>query len=201
MGLRGAVAVVGAVAVLVSGCSSALTAEPVPAPLAVGALPTPDGRVLAEIYAGVLRGTGSPVRVVPVPADDGDLAALDAGEVSLVPEYTGRLLLRLQPGATAITSDDVSDALNGALPQGLSVSDQGLAQAPDAGNAGDEGGSAPALDVVPLMRSGVLTGAQIKALSVVAGELTTTDLAAMTRSVTSGESSPERVAADWLAAR
>lgn len=192
---------VAATAAVVTGCTSALTADPAPAPITVGAGDAPDSRVLAEIYAAVLRGAGSPVRVEPGLAEDADLAALDAGAVTLVPEYTGRLLLRLHPGSTAIDSEDVFEELNRSLPPGFSVSDQGSAEAPDAGDAGTEGSTRPAQDVVPLMRSGVLTTRQVKALSVVAGELTSADLAAMTESVARGERSPEQVAADWFAAR
>lgn len=189
-----------ATAAAVVGCapSSTLTADPAPAAVTVGAGASPDSRVLAEIYAGVLRGTGSPVRTEPGLAGGEDLTELDAGTVDLVPEYTGELLLRLQPGASAITSDEVYEELNRSLPQGLSVSDPGSAQAP---NAGEAGGTRPALDVVPVMRTGVLAEPQIKALSVVAGELTSAELAAMTDSVVRGERTPEQAAADWLAAR
>ncbi|GAA4477483.1 hypothetical protein GCM10023094_19830 [Rhodococcus olei] len=197
------VAAAATAAAAVAGCapSSTLTADPAPAAVTVGAGASPDSRVLAEIYAGVLRGAGSPVRTEPGLAGGEDLTALDAGTVTLVPEYTGELLLRLQPGASAITSDEVYEELNRSLPQGLSVSDPGSAQAPNAGDAGEEGGTRPALDVVPVMRTGVLTEPQIKALSVVAGELTSAELAAMTDSVDRGERTPEQAAADWLAAR
>lgn len=183
-------------AVLV-GCSTetGLTAEPAPASITVGAGSSPELAVVAEIYADVLRGTGSPVATAPEFGEGEDLTALDDGTVTLVPAYTGPLLLRLQPGAVAVESDEVFEELNRSLPQGLSVSDYGTAEDPDAGE-GDA-----AANVVPLMRSGVLSSAQVKALNVVAGELTTAELTEMREAVRSGERSPAEVAGDWLAAR
>lgn len=198
------VAAAGAVAAtaMLTGCApSTLTADPAPAALTVGAGPAAESQVLAEIYAGVLRGTGSPVRTRLGLTAEQELAELDSGAVTLVPAYTGGLLLRLQPQATAIEPDDVFEELNRSLPQGLSVSDYGTAERPGAGDAGEEGAAMPALNVVPLMRTGVLTTAQVKALNVVAGELTSDDLAEMGEAVRVDGRGPDRVAGDWLAAR
>ncbi|MFE3290368.1 glycine betaine ABC transporter substrate-binding protein [Rhodococcus sp. NPDC059234] len=197
----GAVAVV---AVLLSGCSSGDSGLDGPPPLpsiTVGSGQAAESRVLAEIYAGVLRGTGSPVDTRLGLAAGEDLTALDSGAVTLVPEYTGRLLERLHPGATATESDAVFEELNRSLPAGLSVSDYGMAQEPGSGEAGEAGSAEPAQNVVPLMRSGVLTAAQVKALNVVAGELTSAELAQMGDAVRSGERTADQAAADWLGAR
>ncbi|MFF0815448.1 glycine betaine ABC transporter substrate-binding protein [Rhodococcus sp. NPDC003318] len=196
----GALAVVTMAAALV-GCApdSSLTAEPAPAAITVGAGQAPDLAVLAEIYAGVLRGTGSPVDTAPGLAQGQDFAALDDGTVTLVPGYTGPLLQRLQPGATVVDPDDVFEELNRSLPQGLSVSDYGMAEQPGAGES-DEA-TEPAANVVPLMRSGVLTTAQVKALNVVAGELTSAELAEMSEAVRRGGLSPGQAAGEWLAQR
>lgn len=192
-----------AMAVVLVGCSTggATATDPAPAPITVGSGESPESRVLAEIYAAVLRGTGAPVQTRLGLPEEEYLAALDSGSVTLVPEYMGGLLMRLQPGATAIEPDDVFEELNRSLPQGLSVSDYATAEDPDAGDAGDEGSSEPARNVVPLMRSGALTTAQVKALNVVAGELTSDELAEMGDAVRSGELEPDRAAGDWLAAR
>lgn len=56
----------------------------------------------------------------------------------------------------------------------------------------------PAQNVVPLFRQGALGEAQIKALNIVAGELTTADLAEMIGQVRGGESSSGDVARAWL---
>ncbi|WP_207546161.1 glycine betaine ABC transporter substrate-binding protein [Mycobacteroides abscessus] len=55
----------------------------------------------------------------------------------------------------------------------------------------------PANSVVPLYRRNELTEAQVLSLNKVAGELTTGDLAAMTREV-SGGAEPQRVVGTWL---
>ncbi|QRY63566.1 ABC transporter substrate-binding protein [Gordonia sp. PDNC005] len=59
-------------------------------------------------------------------------------------------------------------------------------------------GTPIAQDLVPVFASGLLGKSQLKALSRVAGELTTADLAQMVREVRSG-SSPRAAAGQWLA--
>ncbi|WP_341257730.1 glycine betaine ABC transporter substrate-binding protein [Gordonia malaquae] len=59
-------------------------------------------------------------------------------------------------------------------------------------------GAPIAQDLVPVFASGLLGKPQLKALSRVAGELTTADLAQMVREVRGG-SSPRAVAGQWLA--
>lgn len=196
----GRVAGVLVVAAVLGGCSpsSPLTDDPAPRPVTVGAGESAESQVVAEIYADVLRGTGSTVRTRLGLDEDETLALLDSGEVTLVPEYTGSLLLQLNPRSTVTDSDEVFEELNRSLPQGLSVSDQGLAEDPAVTG---EAGERAAANVVPLMRTGALTTAQIKALNVVAGELTSDDLADMGEEVRGGERSPDQVAGDWLAAR
>lgn len=201
--MLGAAAAVTAVAGTLVGCSTGqvLSTEPDSGGITVGSGQSPDSRVLAEIYAEVLRGTGASVDTRLGLAEGEDLAALDAGAVDVLPEYMGGLLLRLQPGATVIEPDEVFEELNRSLPQGLSVSDYAVAEQPGAGDAGEDGSSAPAANVLPLIRSGALTPDQVKALNVVAGELTTDELAEMEDAVRRGDVEPDRAASDWLAAR
>ncbi|MBM7457647.1 glycine betaine ABC transporter substrate-binding protein [Rhodococcus coprophilus] len=169
--------------------------------ITVGSGQSPDSRVLAEIYAAVLRGTGASVDT-RLGLDDGEeLAALDDGSVDLVPEYMGGLLLRLQPGAEAIEPDEVFEELNRSLPQGLSVSDYAVAEQPGSGDAGEAGSEAAAANVVPLIRGGALTPRQVEALNVVAGELTTDELTEMGDAVSRGDVAPEHAANEWLSAR
>ncbi len=184
------------------GCSTGqvLSTEPASGVITVGSAESPDSRVLAEIYAAVLRGTGASVDTVGL-AEGEDLAALDAGEVDVLPEYMGGLLLRLQPGADAIEPDEVFEELNRSLPQGLSVSDYAVAEQPGAEDAGEDGSTTPAANVVPVIRGGALTPEQVKALNVVAGELTTEELTEMGDAVRRGDLEPDRAASDWLAAR
>ncbi|TQF65557.1 hypothetical protein FK531_20885 [Rhodococcus spelaei] len=195
---------VAVVALLLSGCSSddsSLAGAPALPAITVGSGQSAESQVLAEIYAKVLRGTGSPVDTRLGLAQGEDLTELDSGAVTLVPEYTGRLLERLHPGATETKPDAVFEELNRSLPTGLSVSDYGMAEEPGSGEAGTDGSGEPAQNVVPLMRTGVLTEAQVKALNVVAGELTSAELAQMGEAVRRGDRTADQAAADWLGAR
>lgn len=181
-----------------AGCAVDSTRVETPEPSAVivvGAGQSAESQVVAEIYAGVLRGTGSRVDTRLGLAPGQDLTELDAGSVALVPEYTGRLLERVHPGITETDPDKVYEELNKSLPEGLSVSDYASAEEPGT-DADDE-----PQNVVPLMRTGALTQAQVKALNVVAGELTSAELADMGEAVRGGGRGPGQVAADWLAAR
>jgi osmoprotectant transport system substrate-binding protein len=112
----------------------------------------------------------------------------------VVPDFTGQLLHYFQPDATLTDPDEVFEELNRSLPEGLSVSDYSDASL-------DTEKSAPAENVVPLIRNGVLTEDQVKALNVVAGELTSDDLASMAERVRVGELTPEQAADEWRAAR
>lgn len=93
-------------------------------PLVVGAQDSAQSRVLAEIYAQALARTGVAARVEPGLGDRADVfAALDAGTVTLAADHNGALLAELNEGATAGTTDEVTEELNGSLPQGMIVSD------------------------------------------------------------------------------
>ncbi|WP_072687450.1 ABC transporter substrate-binding protein [Rhodococcus marinonascens] len=96
----------------------------VPGDIIVGAGDTAESRILAEIYAGALRSTGTQVSTDPGLGDrTAYLGKLDAGDVTLVPEFTGGLLRHYDPASTETEQDDVFEALSKSLPQGLSVSD------------------------------------------------------------------------------
>lgn len=107
-------------AVLAVSCGGDDGAEPV----VVGAQQSAESRVLAEIYAQALARTGVPVRVEP---DLGDrtavFAALDAGTVTMAAEHNGALLAELNAGAEAAAGEEVTEDLNGSLPQGTITSD------------------------------------------------------------------------------
>ena len=76
--------------------------------------------MLAELYAAALRYRGAPARVQRMPDP---VAGLDSGEVAVVPGFTGRLLQRFAPGATAIEDEDVYRAMVAALPEGIAAGD------------------------------------------------------------------------------
>lgn len=90
----------------------------------VGAGDAVESRVLAEVYAGALARTGLRVAVEPGLGERGDyLGALDEGRVALVGEHTGALLAHFDDRSEARTPDDVLEALNRSLPEGLVVAD------------------------------------------------------------------------------
>jgi glycine betaine/choline ABC-type transport system substrate-binding protein len=108
--------VVGLFALVVVACGS-----PAPGPsLAVGATADPEMTLLANLYAAALRSYGSAAHVQTV---DDPLAALDSGDVSVVPGFTGRLLQKFAPGATVRTDSQVYGAMVGVLPEGVTAGD------------------------------------------------------------------------------
>ncbi|OQZ95593.1 glycine betaine ABC transporter substrate-binding protein [Mycolicibacter algericus] len=109
-------------ALLIAGCAD----RPGPAPLGVGTAPDPQSQVLAQLYASALRGAGAAVRIESV-ADP--VAALDAGQLTLVPGFTGRLLAVFAPDSTARSDRQVYWALAGALPEGLALGDYAMTAA------------------------------------------------------------------------
>lgn len=104
------------VALMPVGCAERHTAGDV----VVGAGPDTESSLLAELYAAALRYYGTPARVERS-ADP--LAELDSGDVRVVPGFTGRLLHRFAPGATAISDKDVYQAMVAALPEGVAAGD------------------------------------------------------------------------------
>lgn len=106
-------------AVLLAGCG----AHADPAPLTVGMWPDPQSQVLAHLYASALRGAGAAVRVESV-ADP--VAALDAGELTVVPGFTGHFLAMFADESAARSDRGVYWALAGALPEGLAVGDYAM---------------------------------------------------------------------------
>lgn len=272
-------------ALLSCAAMSCGAAEQPSSTIVVGSSDTVHSELLAQIYAGALRSTGAEVRTELDAGDSGDsLAALDRGDVDVVPELMGELLDTFDSTSEATEADDVFADLNKSLPQGLSVSDYATAEdgvalviadgAPFSGaetitdiasncsqatvsvtsanaealnrvrdrygcsfasvrieadeeavveavevaegvSAGvirtassgpkakdltaleDDEGAFRAQNVVPLFRDGVLNENEIKAFGVVAGELTTADLADMIGEVRGGAKSDE-VAARWL---
>lgn len=92
--------------------------------LSVGTTGDPRATLLANIYAAGLRYYGTTVRVENS-ADP--LAALDAGDVTVVPGFTGRLLARFAPGSAARTPEQVYRAMVGVLPEGVAAGDYAVA--------------------------------------------------------------------------
>jgi glycine betaine/choline ABC-type transport system substrate-binding protein len=105
-----------AAALVVVGCADRHTTPEV----VVGAGADTESVVLAELYAAALRYYGSAARVERMPDP---VAELDTGKAGVVPGFTGRLLQRFAPGATAMGDKDVYAAMVAALPEGVAAGD------------------------------------------------------------------------------
>jgi glycine betaine/choline ABC-type transport system substrate-binding protein len=104
------------VALLVAGCGGQAGAPSV----AVGARNDPESALLAQVYAAALRYYGSPAHVESSPDP---VADLDTGDVTVVPGFTGRLLTRFDPDATARADEQVYRSMISALPEGIGAGD------------------------------------------------------------------------------
>jgi len=102
----------------VAGCGAD---EPRPGPtVVVGAGPTRESVLVAELYASALRyfGTVAQVRTGPDP-----VAALDGGLVTVAPGFTGDLLTRFAPHPAARADEQVYREMISALPEGVAAGD------------------------------------------------------------------------------
>jgi glycine betaine/choline ABC-type transport system substrate-binding protein len=104
------------VALILAGCGTPAG----PPSIAVGATPEPESQLVAHLYAAALRFYGSPAHVNSAPDP---VAALDSADVKVAPGFTGRLLARFDPDATARADAQVYRALLSALPEGVAAGD------------------------------------------------------------------------------
>ncbi|MGE2730285.1 glycine betaine ABC transporter substrate-binding protein [Mycolicibacterium vaccae] len=109
------IAALGAVAVL-AGCGG----QSPPASIPVAATDDAESQLIAWLYVAALRYYGNPAHVQTA-ADP--LAQLDSGEATVVPGFTGRLLVRFEPTAAARADEQVYRKLLAALPEGLAAGD------------------------------------------------------------------------------
>ncbi len=113
---RLALAIVALIAVVTAGCGG----QGGPPSIAVGSTSDPESTLVAHLYAAALRFYGSPAHVRSVPDPVGEL---DSGTVRVVPGFTGRLLERFEPDATARADTQVYRAMVSALPEGVAAGD------------------------------------------------------------------------------
>jgi len=113
---RPALALVALIALSTAGCGGQ-TAAP---SIAVGATPDAESALLAHLYAAALRSYGSPAHVQ---TEDDPLTELDSGKVMIVPGFSGRLLARFEPDATARSAAQVYRTMVSALPEGVAAGD------------------------------------------------------------------------------
>lgn len=121
-----ALAALAVVATAATACGSSDTAlgggEVDPNNVVVASANFPENELLAEIYAGGLEAAGVTVsKKLNIGAREVYLGAMQNGEISVIPDYTGNLLLQYDQAATAASSDEVYTALQAALPSDLKV--------------------------------------------------------------------------------
>jgi len=96
-----------------SGSGSASAAGPI----VVGSADFTESKVVAELYSQALAAKGITSSTKPgIGSREVYLKALKDGSVSVVPEYTGNLLLFFDKDATATTAAEVEESLPKALP-------------------------------------------------------------------------------------
>ena len=100
--------------------------------IVVGSADFTENVLLAEIYAGALRGAGARVTVRPrVGTRESIVKGLQDQSLTVVPEYTGNLLAFLDKAATQSQPDEVYSALQTKVPAGLAVLDRSPAEDSD----------------------------------------------------------------------
>jgi len=139
-----AIGAVAVAALALSGCGSSdpLAPDASTAPTAgagdaivIGSQTYASNEIIAEIYAQALEAGGFTVdRQFNIGQRDVYIPLLEDGTIDLFPEYTGNLLQFFDPDATVTDADGVYDALNDALPEGLTVLDQSPATDQDSYN-------------------------------------------------------------------
>lgn len=100
----------------------------------VGAANFPESEIIAQIYVQALVQQGIDAELVPgIGARDAYLAALENGEIDVVPEYVGNAAqfyddAAIQPG---FTTDQAAKALDEVLPEGLEAEQPAPAESKD----------------------------------------------------------------------
>jgi osmoprotectant transport system substrate-binding protein len=101
--------------------------------IVVGSANFTENQILAEIYAQALQAKGVTVeKRLNIGSRETYYPGLQDGSIDLIPEYTGVLLQYLNKDAEQTAPDDVYTALQGALPDTLTVADKSAAEDKDA---------------------------------------------------------------------
>lgn len=107
--------------------------------IVVGSADFSENEIIAEIYIQALEAKGIKTeKKLRIGAREAYLPALEGGEIDLLPEYTGNLLLYVDPDATATESGAVEDALDEALPEKLETLEPAPAEDKDSYNVTKE---------------------------------------------------------------
>jgi osmoprotectant transport system substrate-binding protein len=103
------------------------------APIRIGSAAFPENQLLGEIYGQALEAQGVAVEILqPIASREAYFPGLRDGSIDLVPEYTGVLLQYLEPEATEKSADEVYAALQGVIPEGLTLLERSDAENKDA---------------------------------------------------------------------
>jgi osmoprotectant transport system substrate-binding protein len=103
------------------------------APIRIGAAAFPENIMLAEMYGQALEAQGVAVEVLqPIASREAYFPGLRDGSIDLVPEYTGVLLQFLDETAEEKAPDEVYTALQGVIPEGLTLLERSEAENKDA---------------------------------------------------------------------
>ena len=111
-----ALALIALIVAVTAGCGGHAGAPSV----AVGSTSDPESMLVAHLYAAALRFYGSPAHVRSV---SDPVSELDSGTVRVAPGFSGRLLERFEPDATAKSDAQVYRAMVSALPEGVAAGD------------------------------------------------------------------------------
>lgn len=132
-----------AAALVLAACSASDPLEPetedtggeesqVSGSVTVGSQDYYSNEIIAEIYAQALEHAGFDVeRQFSIGQRDAYMPSIEAGDISIFPEYTGNLLQFYDPDTEARTEEDVYEELREALPENLAVLDQAEASDQD----------------------------------------------------------------------
>ncbi|MGJ9414465.1 ABC transporter substrate-binding protein [Aeromicrobium sp. CF4.19] len=105
----------------------------------VGSAGFNENEVIAEIYAQALEAEDVDVqRQMQIGAREAYIPALEGGEIDLIPEYTGNLLLYFDPESEATTAEAIDEALDEALPEALETLEESAAENKDSYNVTSE---------------------------------------------------------------
>lgn len=98
------------------------TGETSAAPIVVGSADFTESKILAEIYSQALKAKGLESSTkLGIGSREIYIKALQDQSISVVPEYTGNLLVYFDANATATTAEEVEASLPAVLPPGLKV--------------------------------------------------------------------------------
>lgn len=107
--------------------------------ITIGSAAFPENEIIAEIYAQALEAKDIKVeKKLNIGAREAYIPALENGEIDLLPEYSGNLLLYVDKEATATAPDDVISALGDALPENLEILEASEAEDKDSLNVTPE---------------------------------------------------------------